>query len=181
METEGSQYRPSLPVIGRCRGRETRLMNPKDKIYLSKEKYEQLSKDLETLKKETRKEVAQKIEEAKSFGDLSENAEYHAARDEQASIEKQIMEIEEILKNAEVIEKRHSDHVEIGSTVTVRKAGGKEEKQYQIVSSTEADMATGKLSNESPLGAAMMGHKKGETFIFESPAGEVKYTIVDIE
>lgn len=156
-------------------------MNSEEKVYLTKEKYEQLKRDLEILKKDKRKDVARKIEEAKAFGDLSENAEYHAARDEQANVEKQIMEIEEILKNAEVVDKHHSDHVEIGSVVTVKKVGEKEGKQYQIVSSTEADMAAKKLSNESPLGAAMMGHTKGETFIFQSPAGEVKYTIVDIE
>lgn len=156
------------------------LMKSDDKSYLTKGKYDELSQELEHLKTDKRRDIAKKIEDAKAFGDLSENAEYHSARDEQANTEHRIVELEMILKNAEVVEKHHTDKVEIGSVVKVEKAGGAP-RTYQIVGSEEADTATGKLSNESPLGAALMHKKKGETFTFQSPAGEVKYTVLHIE
>ncbi len=151
------------------------------KSYVSKEKYKELGKELEYLKTARRKEIAEKLEYAKSLGDLSENAEYHEAREDQAGTEKRILELEEILKNAQVVEKHHSEAVEIGSVIIVKKTGGKDEKKYQIVGSEEADTVTGKISYLSPLGSALMGKKKGDKASFQSPAGKVEYTIIEIE
>jgi len=151
-----------------------------EKTYLSKEKYKELSEELGSLKTTKRKEVAEKLEYAKSLGDLSENAEYHEAREEQAKVEARIMGLDTILQSAEVVEKHHSEEVEIGSGVTVQKKGG-EKVTYQIVGSEEVDTASGKISNASPLGEALMGKKKGEKTVFESPVGSVEYKIVDIE
>lgn len=151
------------------------------KSYLSKEKYKELGAELEYLKTNRRKEIAEKLEYAKSLGDLSENAEYHEAREDQASTEKRILELEALLKHAEVVEKHHSDVVEVGSVVVVKKDGGNGEKKYQIVGSEEADSASGKISHNSPLGSALMGKKKGDKATFQSPAGKVEYTIVEIE
>ncbi len=152
-----------------------------NKTYLSKEKYKELSDELDFLTTTKRKEIAKKLEYAKSLGDLSENAEYQEARDDQAGIEKRIMELEALLKNVEVVKKHHSEKVEIGSVVVVQKVGDKEKKELQIVGSEEADMLMGKISNVSPLGSALMGGKKGDLVSFESPVGEVKYKIINIE
>jgi len=151
------------------------------KSYLSKEKYKELGAELEELKTTRRKEIAEKLEYAKSLGDLSENAEYHEAREDQAATEKRILELEMLLKHAEVVEKHHSDVVEVGSVVVVKKASGGDEKKYQIVGSEETDTANGKISHISPLGSALMGKKKGDTATFQSPAGKVEYTIIEIE
>lgn len=151
------------------------------KSYLSKEKYKELGKELEQLKTTRRKEIAEKLEYAKSLGDLSENAEYHEAREDQANTEKRILELEELLKHAQVVEKHHSENVEVGSVVLVKKSGGKEEKRYQIVGSEEADSVAGKISHVSPLGSSLMGKKKGDKGSFQSPAGKVEYTIIEIE
>ena len=151
------------------------------KSYVSKEKYKELGKELEYLKTTRRKEIADKLEFAKSLGDLSENAEYHEAREDQAGTEKRILELEEILKNAQVVERHHSEAVEIGSVIVVKKTGGREEKKYQIVGSEEADTVTGKISYLSPLGSALMGKKKGDKVSFQSPAGKVEYVVVEIE
>ncbi len=151
------------------------------KSYLSRGKYKELGKELEYLKTTRRKEIAEKLEYAKSLGDLSENAEYHEARENQASTEKRILEVEEILKYAQFVEKHHSETVEIGSVVVVKKTGGKDEKKYQIVGSEESDTATGKISYLSPLGSALMGKKEGDKVSFQSPVSEVQYTIIEIE
>lgn len=156
-------------------------MAPGIKTYLSKQKHKELAGELANLKTARRKEVAEKLEYAKSLGDLSENAEYHEAREDQANVEKRILEIETTLKNAEVVEKHHSNTVEVGSVVVVQKEGDKEKRNYQIVGSTEADSASGKISHVSPLGEALMGKKKGDTAIFQSPKGKVQYKVVDIE
>ncbi len=152
-----------------------------EKTYLSKEKFKELSNELDFLTTTRRKEIAEKLEYAKSLGDLSENAEYQEARDDQAGTERRIAELELLLKNVEVVKKHHSDKVEIGSSIVVQRVGEKEKKDFQIVGSEEADMATGKISNVSPLGQALMGGKKEDTVSFESPAGEIKYKIVNIE
>jgi len=149
--------------------------------YLSKEKYKELSDELDFLMTTKRKEIADKLEYAKSLGDLSENAEYQEAREDQANTERRILELETILKNAKVIKKHHSDEVEVGSTVIVQKEGESEKIKYQIVGSEEADTAAGKISNVSPLGSALMGKKKGEPASFKSPAGKMQYVIFDIE
>ncbi len=152
-----------------------------NKTYLSKEKYKEFVNELDYLKTTRRKEVADKLEYAKSLGDLSENAEYHEAREDQANVEKRIGELETILQNAEVVEKHHSEAVEIGSVVVVKKKDGDKSK-YQIVGSEEADTEAGKISNVSPLGEALMGKRKGDTAVFKSPTGKkMEYKITDIE
>ncbi len=148
--------------------------------YLTKEKYEELTKELKELKSTKRKEIAEVLDYARGLGDLSENAEYHEARALQAGVEERIIKLEAILKNATMVQDKHGDHAVIGSTVVVEKDGGTK-KTYMIVGSAESDMASGKISNRSPLGAAMLGKKKGEGFSFNSPAGIQKYKVVDIK
>lgn len=156
-------------------------MASKAKEYLSKEKFVQLKDELENLKTNKRKEIAEKLEFAKSLGDLSENAEYHEAREAQAALEDRIQQLESVLSNAEIVTTHHSDIVEVGSVVHVQKSGDKEKKTYTIVGSEEADTAAGKISFKSPLGQALLGKKKGEEFKFRAPKGEVKYTVTSIE
>ncbi len=148
--------------------------------YITAEKKIELEKELARLAGIDRKEVLVKLEYAKSLGDLSENAEYHEARDEQGKLEDRIQKIEHILKNSTVVTTHHADLVEVGTTVTVSKKGG-EKKVYKIVGAEEADMIQGKISNQSPLGAALFGKKKGDTVSVHAPAGVVEYTIVSIE
>ena len=149
--------------------------------YLSAEKRKELQKELEHLMTVRRKEVADSLEFAKSLGDLSENAEYIQAREDQANTEERISKLEEILKSAVVVSKHHSSVVEVGSTVEVEKKGGAGKQKFQIVGSEESDMGAGKISNTSPLGIALHGKKKGDLVIFKSPKGSVEYTILDIE
>ncbi len=151
-----------------------------DKEYLTKEKFEELRAELEVLKSSKRKEIAESLEYAKSLGDLSENAEYQQARELQASTEERIMKLENLLKSAVIMALHHSEKVEIGSTVTAQKEGDKEKKVFKIVGSEETNTAEGKISYVSPLGAALMGKKKGEAFTFNTPKGEVNYKVIDI-
>lgn len=148
--------------------------------YLTLEKKEELEKELNHLKSVRRKEVADALLYAKSLGDLSENAEYQQAREDQANIEERIAHIETILKNAVIMDKHHAGHVEVGTTVTVVKKGEKEEKTYTLVGSEEADSFTGKISNESPLGKALLGKGKGDTVVVDAPKGKMEYTIKGI-
>lgn len=152
----------------------------KEQEYLTKEKYEELSKELENLKTVKRKEVAETLEYAKQLGDLSENAEYHEARDLQANTEDRIRKLEAILKSAEIVSFHHTESVQIGSTVTIQKEGDSANRQFQIVGSEEADMGAGRLSNKSPIGAALMGKKKGDTVTIQAPSGKVIYKIIAI-
>ncbi len=156
-------------------------MTHKNKEYLSKEKFQELKLELETLKTKKRKEIAEELEFAKSLGDLSENAEYHEARESQAALEDRISQLESILANAEIVSAHHTNQVEVGSIVHVKKTGDKAEKVYTIVGSEEADMSVGKISFKSPLGQALLGKKKGEEFKFKTPVGEAKYIIASIE
>jgi transcription elongation factor GreA len=150
------------------------------KEYLSKEKFEELKEELEFLTHIRRKEIAEALEAAKALGDLSENAEYHSAREAQAGVEERIMVLEEILKNAVIVGSKHkTDAVGVGSIVTVKR--GKETKTYTIVGSEEADVASGKISNKSPLGESMMGRKKGDSFNCTTPSGEMKCEILEIK
>jgi transcription elongation factor GreA len=150
-----------------------------EKEYLTKEKYTQLQEELKVLTHERRREVAEHLEYAKSLGDLSENAEYHEARDDQAKIEARIAQLEHLLKHAEIIIHKKGDIAVAGATITIQR-GKEEKKTYELVGSEEADMSAGRLSYGSPLGAAMMGKKKGDTFTFDTPKGEVAYTIIDV-
>ena len=148
--------------------------------YLTPEKKTELETELNTLKTVRRKEIADSLEYAKSLGDLSENAEYHQAREDQANCEDRISHIENILKNAIVTENHKSGVISVGSTVTVTKKGSKEEKTYALVGSEEADSLSGKISNESPLGKALLGKKKGDKVTVEAPKGDIEYSIVAI-
>jgi transcription elongation factor GreA len=151
------------------------------KEYLSKEKFKELTAELEVLKTVKRKEIADELEYAKSLGDLSENAEYQEAREAQAALEVRIATLENVLSHAEIMAVHHSNTVEVGSRVKVRKNGDKELKVYTMVGSEETDMAAGKISFRSPLGNALMGKKKGEEFTFKTPGGVAKYAVVEIE
>lgn len=146
--------------------------------YLTLEKKNELEGELSQLKSVRRKEIADSLEYAKSLGDLSENAEYHQAREDQANCEDRISHIEQILKNAVIMESGVSGVVSVGSTVTVLKKGSKEEKTFALVGSEEADSVSGKISNESPLGQALLGKKKGDKVIVHAPKGEVEYSII---
>ena len=148
--------------------------------YLTKEKKEELENELKTLTTVRRKEIAEALEYAKSLGDLSENAEYHQAREDQGAAEERIAHLEQILKNAVVMDKHHSGTVEVGTTVIVVKKGGKEERTFTLVGSEEADSLNGRISNESPLGSALLGKKAGETVTAETPKRNVEYTIKKI-
>ena len=141
-----------------------------------------LEDELQDLKVVKRKEIAQKIKEAREQGDLSENAEYDAAKDEQRSIEARIEELEKIIKNAEVIDESaiDNDTVSIGSTVKFYDEEFDEELEYRIVGSTESDILKGLISNESPLGKALIGSKIGEEIEVEAAEGISKYRILGI-
>lgn len=157
-------------------------MNNENKEYLTKEKFDEFSKELEYLKHTRRKEVAENLEYAKSLGDLSENAEYHEARDTQANIEDRIAHIEALLKSAEIVPSSHNTtSVTIGSVVTVQKLDDSKSKVYTIVGTEEADMASGKISIKSPIGNALLGKKKKETISVSTPKGVVMYKVVDIQ
>lgn len=151
-----------------------------ENTYLTKEKFDALSAELENLKVVRRKEVAQDLEYAKSLGDLSENAEYQEAREAQSSVEERISKIENILKTALIVSGHTADVVTIGSKVVVKKDTSAEPIEYTMVSSEEADVNAGKLSYNSPLGAVLMGKKKDQTFDFKSPKGNVSYMIVSV-
>lgn len=150
------------------------------KEYLSQEKLEQLKSELIKLKTIDRKEVAERLDYAKSLGDLSENAEYHEAREQQADIEDRIKTLSEMLKDVVIVTDKHGQVVEIGSTIVIKKTGG-DEATYMVVGSEEADMLSGKISFQSPIGSAVLGKRKGEKVVVLTPKGEVSYTIVDIK
>ena len=154
---------------------------PDSKQYLTKEKFDELQKELDGLKKVKRKEIAESLEYAKSLGDLSENAEYHEAREDQAALEDRIAKLENILSTAEIMALHHTEAVGIGSTVVVQKDGEKSSHKFEVVGSEEANITAGKISLHSPLGEAMAGKRKGEAFSFLSPKGTMSYKIVEIE
>jgi transcription elongation factor GreA len=152
-----------------------------EREYLTREKYEMLAKELTELKTVKRKEVADALDYARGLGDLSENAEYHEAREAQANLEDKIKKLDALLKNASVFEDKHTDRVMIGSTVTVKNEATNQEKTIKIVGSEESDTAQGKISNKSPMGSAVLGKKKDEAFSFTTPAGTMKYKVVSIK
>ena len=153
------------------------------KNLLTREGLKKYEDELHDLKVVKRKEVAQKIKEAREQGDLSENAEYDAAKDEQRDIEARIEELEKILKNVEVVDmddEHDLDQVGFGLVVKVKDNEYDDEMEFKIVGATEANSLKGKISNESPLGKALIGAKKGDTVSVEAPAGIIEYTILDI-
>lgn len=155
---------------------------PEKKRILTYHGLKTLEEELQHLKVVKRKEIAQKIKEAREQGDLSENAEYDAAKDEQGEIESRIIEIEKILKHAEVIDEDEVDlsAVSIGCKVLLYDMEFEEEVDYAIVGSTEADPLHGKLSNESPVGSKLIGSKTGDVVEVSTPAGTVKFKVLEI-
>ena len=148
--------------------------------------YEGLKKyesELEELKVNKRQEVAQKIKEAREQGDLSENAEYDAAKDEQRDIEARIEELEKLLKNAEVVDEDEVDldKISIGCKIKILDIEFNDELEYKIVGSTEANSLKGKISNESPVGHALLGHKVGDLVEVETQVGVIKYQVLEIQ
>jgi transcription elongation factor GreA len=152
-------------------------------VILTKEGYQKLKDEIEFLSTDRRREVADRIKTAREFGDIAENAEYDDAKNEQAMLEARIAKLEERLAAARVIEKRDiaKDVVSVGSTVRLRDVDAKQTVEYHIVGSAEANPAEYKLSNESPVGQAILGHKKGETVEVKTPRGSLKYKILEIK
>ena len=152
-------------------------------IVLTKEGYQKLKREIEDLSTRRRREIADRIKVAREFGDIAENAEYDAAKNEQAMVEARIAKLEERFASARVIEKRDisKDVVSVGSTVRLRDVDAKQTVEYRIVGSAEANPAELKLSNESPVGRAIIGHKKGETIEVTTPRGSLKYKILEIK
>lgn len=153
-----------------------------DKIhYVTAEGLEKLKAELQELKTVKRRETAERVDAARSLGDLSENAEYQEAKQQLGMIESRILQLNEMLKNVSVIEseKAVGGVVTIGSTVVVQSAGKK--KEFQIVGSNEADPAAGRISNESPIGNSFLGHKKGDAVSVATPGGTTTYTIVEVK
>ena len=153
------------------------------KTVLTYEGLKRLEEELQSLKSVKRKEVAEKIKEARGQGDLTENAEYDAAKDEQAEVEARIASIEKMLRNAEVIDEEGLDKnfVSVGHRVKVLDSEFNEEVVYILVGSAEADPFEGKISNESPLGTALLGHVAGDEVTVEAPDGAIKYKILEIQ
>ena len=149
-----------------------------DTIYLTQEGLEGLKIELKELVDEKRPEMAKRIKDARDMGDLSENAEYHAAKEEQAFVEGRISELEDIVKNAEVQKGSLKDVIVVGSKITVKIDG--DEQIFHLVGAPEANPAEGKISHESPLGAQLIGKKAGEKFEVEAPVGKLTYTILKI-
>ncbi len=154
---------------------------PEEKKYLTPEGLEKIKNELNHLKTARRREISGKIEDALKLGDLSENAEYHEAKDEQGLNEARIRELEEVLNNAEIIENGNGKkkNVSVGSTIEVKLDGNS--KKFTIVGPSEANPAIGLISNESPTGQAFLGKKIGDTVEVEVPAGKIKYKIETIE
>ncbi len=153
----------------------------KEKHYLSQEKCDELVAELSNLKTIKRKEIAERLEFAKSLGDLSENAEYHSAREEQADTEDRIGQIENILKTCEIITQHHGGTVQVGSKVVVKKSSDKSESELLIVGPEEVDPTQGKISYLSPLGSKLMGNKPGSKISVTTPKGQLAYEIVKIK
>ncbi len=150
-------------------------------IKLTDEGLKKLEAELEMLKTEGRKDIAEKIKVARGYGDLSENSEYDEAKNEQAKIEARIVELEAMLKNVELISSTEaSDTVQLGSKVKVLDVEFEDECEYQIVGSPEADVKKGLISDESPVGKALIGHKTGDEVVAETPSGEIVFKILEI-
>ncbi len=157
-------------------------MNDTHDAFLTPEKFEELKKELEHLKTVRRKEVAESLEYARSLGDLSENAEYQEARDMQSAIEERIQHLEQVIKEAKIVaHKKKGGVVGLGSKVTIKKEKEKENRTYTIVGSEEANIHEHKLSYLSPLGEALMGKNKGDSFCFETQNGKQAYKVVDVQ
>jgi transcription elongation factor GreA len=159
------------------------LLNEEDMIVITKEGLKSLEEELNELKTVRRKQVAGRLKEAISFGDLSENSEYEEAKNEQAFVEGRIIEVEIMIKRAKVIDEKHHSKsiVEIGTKVKIRNTQRKtEEFEWTIVGSTESDPFNGRISNEAPVGMSLMGAKVGDKVIVKTPGGEDEYEVLKL-
>lgn len=154
-----------------------------EKIKMSQAQYDKIKADLDYLETERTREVAEQLKEARSFGDLSENSEYDEAKSEQGKLYSKIAELHNLLENAEIVEAEIVEQgvVGLGSKVTVLDLEDNSETTFQIVGSQEANPMQGKLSEESPIGHGLIGHKEGETVTIKAPAGEVQFRVVTVE
>ncbi len=155
-------------------------VTPEENV-LTQEKFDELKAELEQLITVARKEIAESLEYARSLGDISENAEYHAARELQAATEERIRRLEGVVKSAVIVSEKKKGVVGFGSKVSIKKKGASDSHTYTIVGSEEADMREKKISHLSPMGEALMDKKKGDSFTFSTPNGRQEYTIVEIE
>ena len=160
-------------------------MTSKNVEYLTKDKFRELEAELKEATSIRRREIAESLEFAKSLGDLSENAEYQQAREAQAELEDRITTLEDIMKRVVIVSEggsaKDSSIVSMGSTVSIKKEGDTETRKCKIVGSEEADVISGKISNECPLGMSVIGKKVGEKFSVATPKGKINYTIVSID
>ncbi|SEM72636.1 transcription elongation factor GreA [Lihuaxuella thermophila] len=155
----------------------------KKEVLLTEEGLEKVKQELEYLKTQKRHEVAQRLKEAIAQGDLSENSEYDAAKEEQAFIESRIITLENMIRNAKIINSQHIDKniVNVGSKVTIQELPDGDTETYTIVGSAESDPLSGKISNESPIGAELIGKKVGDTVDVPAPSGTIQFKIIEIE
>jgi transcription elongation factor GreA len=151
-----------------------------EKYYLTKEGAENMRLELENMVGSQRSELSERLRTAIQQGDLSENADYHKAKEDQAFLEGRIKEYEEILAGVVIIEEKHSGLIDVGSTVVIQEDNFPEEK-YQLVGAKEASPLDGRISNESPIGSALLGHKPGDVVEVNAPTGNTKYKIISIE
>ena len=156
-------------------------MADKKEVFLTAKGFTDIESELDELKRVKRPEIIKAIKEARALGDLSENADYHAAREEQAIIEGRIQELEYMVEHASIISEESSDTVKIGSSVVIRYDDEDDLEEYKIVGSTEADPFENKISNESPIAKAVLGKKKGSKVTVESPNGEYEIELVEIK
>ena len=152
-----------------------------EKVYLTSEGFLEIEEELNHLKNERRPEIIKALKDARALGDLSENADYDAARDEQAKVEGRILELEKIMEKATIIESSKDGKVGLGSTVTIYYIDDDEEEEYMIVGSKEADPSENKVSNESPLAKAIIGAREGDVRSVESPNGKYDVKIVKVK
>ena len=157
------------------------MKDNKKEIFLTKKGLEELQAELDNLKQNVRPEVISQIKEARAQGDLSENAEYHAARDRQGQIEARIKELEYLVDNATIIEEGKKNEVSVGSTVEIKYIDDDEIEEYSIVGSTEADPFENKISNESPIALGIMGKKVGDRVTIDSPNGSYDLEMISIK
>ena len=154
---------------------------PETKFKMSRERYDEIAKELEYLQTVREKEVADQIREARSYGDLSENSEYDEAKTEQGKLYSRIAEYKNLLENAEIVEGgASSGAIAIGSRVRILDVEYSEEEEYQIVGSQEANPAVGRISDESPIGRALLGHQPGDVISVEAPGGRFEYKILKV-
>ena len=158
-------------------------MAAESKYKMSQERYDEIKEELHYLETVREKEVSELIKEARSFGDLSENSEYDEAKTEQGKLYSKIAELKALIEKAEIREKTEMDRgtVALSSRIRLLDVDENEELEYQIVGSQEANPMTGRISDESPIGRGLLGHKVGETVTIEAPAGEIKFTILSVE